>query len=254
MSDAQTALPVRSETDGTDERLHVKIVDGTNPAVNQATVDSDKNLHVEIHGNSPAGVDKVVRTSEIGALTPDGMYDVTNNTKPGNVGVIAHTRSATPGDSTQNKRVTAVSHASENNTCMDVSFHDENGLAYSDSNPVPVTVVPLEGGVPIHNYQTSSSVAKNVSVQHDYTVSAGKTLQLNQILVSASGKLKVVVQIESTAFDTKIVQFNSVANTNLDIDLARVILVAAAKKVRLIITSLENAPQDVYSTVIGMEK
>lgn len=252
MSDAQTALPVRTEADGTDERLHMKIVDGVNPSINQASVDSDKNLHVEIHGNSPSSVDKVVRTSELGAITPDGMYDATNNTKPGNVGVIAHTRNATPSDATQNKRVSAVTVSDV--TSMDVSLHDEAGVAYSDTNPLPVTMVPLEGGDGTHNYATSASVAKNVTVTHDYTVTLLHTLYLDQVLVSASGKIKVVVQIEGTVFDTKIVQFNSVAQTNINIRLSRPLVALAGKKVRLMITSLENAPQDVYSTIVGIEK
>jgi len=252
MVDALTALPVRTEADGTDERLHMKIVDGTNPAIYQATVDSDKNLHVEIHGNTPGSADKVIRTSELGAITPDGVYDLTNNSKPGNLGLIAHTRSLTPGDTTQNKRVSAVTVSDV--TSLDVALHDESGVAYSDTNPLPVTFVPLEGGDGLHNYQTSASVAKNISVSQDYTVTALHTLYLDQILVSASGKIKLVVQIEGTIFDTKIVQFNSVAKTTLDIRLSRPLVALAGKKVRLIITSLENAPQDVYSTIVGIEK
>ena len=44
MADYDSGLPIRSEVDGTDERVHVKIVDGTtDPAVNQTRVDSDNN-------------------------------------------------------------------------------------------------------------------------------------------------------------------------------------------------------------------
>ena len=54
MSDYKSGLPVRSEADGTDERLQTKIVDATSPDTQQMEVDSDNNAHVEVHGNNPA--------------------------------------------------------------------------------------------------------------------------------------------------------------------------------------------------------
>jgi hypothetical protein len=254
MADYNSGLPIRSEADGTDERLHVKIVDGTNPAVNQTTVDSDKNLHVEIHGDDPSAVDHVIRVSELGALTPDGVYDASNNTKPGNSGLVGHTRAATPGDAEQVERLTAIANGSIH--ALDVSLHDEDGAVFSESNPLPVTVVGSEGA-PINDYATSSAVAAGSSVNHDYTVTALKTLKLDQIECSASGKIKVEVKVETAAasgvFNTKWVQFNSTANPNTSLDLRELVSQVAGAKIRVVLTNKDNQPMDVYSTISGHE-
>lgn len=255
MSDKDTALPIRSQADGLDERVHVKIVDGTNPSVNQTTVDSDKNLHVEIHGDDPAASDKVVRLSELGAITPDGVYDVTNNTKPGNSGLIAHQRSATPGDATQTERITSVTYATDNVKALDVALHDENGAPFSISNPLPTVVVETEGGVEVQDHQASAlPLAVNGVENHDYTVTVGKTLKMFQILASASGKIKVEVSVDIGAgLVVKATYFNSTATPNVDTTFKIPFSVAATKQVRIAITNRDNQPMDVYSTVIGVE-
>jgi len=252
-TDYKSGLPVRTESDGADERLHVKIVDGTNPAVNQMTVDSDQNAHAEMHGNDPLGVDRVVRTSELGALTPDGVYDASDNTKPGNSGLIASVRDASPSDTTQTQRVTAVTNSTKR--LLDVSMHDENGDAFSASNPLPVTSVDSEGDE-VNDYVTAT-VAKDATSDHDYTVTVAKTLKLSQIWASASGKMKIEVKVEtavaSGTFLTKFVGFNSTANTNVNIDIKENIAVAAGVRVRITKTNLDNQPQDLYSTISGHE-
>jgi hypothetical protein len=255
MADQNTSLPVRSQADGTDERLHVKIVDGTNsPAVNQVEVDADNNLHTEIHGNDPTGTDRVVRTSELGALTPDGVYDVANNTVPGNVGLVASVRDAAPGDTTQTQRLTAVTNG--NKRLLDVSMHDENGAAFSASNPLPVTVVDSEG-TEVNDYNTGAAVAAAGSSNHDYTVTAATTLKLSSIWAAASGKMKIQVQVEtavaSNTFTTRFVGFNSTANPNIHVPIGENISVAAGVRVRVIRTNLDNQAQDVYSTISGHE-
>lgn len=257
MADQDTSLPIRSEIDGTDERVHVKIVDGTNsPAVNQTEVDSDNNLHVEIHGNDPAGDDQVIRTSELGAVTPDGIYDASNNTKPGNVGVIASQRNASTDDTTQTERITSVTDGGGTVTSMDVALHDEDGEAYSSSNPMPVTVVDSEGSE-INDYNTSAALASDASSNHDYTVTALKTFKLSQIWATASGKLKIEVQVETgvstDSWTTKFVGFNSTANPNISITVKENIAVAAGVRVRIIRTNRDNQAQDVYSTISGHE-
>lgn len=253
MSDYNSGLPVRSEADGSDERVQVKIRDSSNPALG-ATVDADGNLHTEIHGNDPAAADRVVRTSELGALTPDGVYDATNNTKPGNSGLIASTRNATPGDTTQTQRITSVT--SSNIRALDVSLHDGSGNDFSPSNPLTVTVVGSPG-TEINNHLSSAAVAAGSPVSHDYTVTGGTTLSLSQIFASASGKMKIEVQTESGVatgiFATKFVGFNSTANPNIEIPINENITVAAGVRVRVIRTNKDNQSQDLYSTISGHE-
>src|SRR5690606_13158800 len=110
-ADYNSGLPIRSEADGADDRVQTKIVDAQNPDTQQMKVDTDGNAHAEMHGNDPAGIDRVQRLSELGAVTPDGLYDASDNTKPGNIGLIANTRDVTPSDSTQTERLTSIQNA-----------------------------------------------------------------------------------------------------------------------------------------------
>jgi len=252
MSDYNSGLPVRTEADGTDERLHAKIVDGADPT-KRMTVDSDLNAHVEVHGNNPTGGDEVLRLSEIGALTPDGVYDASNNTKPGNSGLIASTRNATPSDTTQTQRITSITNALKR--LLDVSIHDEDGNAFSASNPLPVTSVDSEG-VEVNDYGMDT-VAAGASATHDYTVTALKTLKLSQVWASASGKMKIEIKIEtavaSGVYTTKYVGFNSTANPNIDVPVKENITVAAGVRVRVIRSNLDKQSQDLYTTIGGHE-
>lgn len=253
MSDYNSSLPVRTEADGTDERLHVKIVDGTTPS-QRTTVDTDGNVHAEMHGNDPAGTDRVLRTSELGAMTPDGVYDVAANTKPGNSGLIASVRDAAPSDTTQTQRITSVTNGTKR--LLDVSMHDENGAPFSASNPLPVTSVDSEGSE-VNDYATAAAVAAAASSNHDYTVTAATTLKLSQIEASASGKMKMEVQLEtavaSGVFNTKWVMFNSTANTNMSLAIKENPAIIAGVRVRVKLTNLDKQAMDVYSTISGHE-
>lgn len=257
MADYNSGLPIRSEADGVDEKVIVKVVDGIGGGTNQMSVDADKNAHVEIHGNDPAAVDRVVRLSELGAITPDGVYDVANNTKPGNAGTIVHTRAVTPGDADQNIRATGINSSVDTNVwAQDVAIRDEQGNPFSASNPLPVTSVDSEG-TEVNDYATSASVAAAASVTHDYTVTALKTLKLTQIEAAASGKLKIVVALETGVatgvFTTKWVKFNSTAAPNIELEISEAPAIAAGVRVRVTLTNKDLQPMDVYSTISGHE-
>lgn len=255
MADYASGLPVRSEADGADERLHVKVVDGTTPA-QRMIVDTDGNAHAEMHGNDPAGTDRVMRLSELGAVTPDGVYDVADNTKPGNVGLIASSRDAAVGDATQTERLTSVTDGGGTVKALDVSLHDEDGEAFSATNPLPVTILDSEG-VEINNYNTAAAVAAAATSNHDYTVTAATTFTFTQFHASASGKMKIVVSVEtavaSGTFTPRWTMFNSTANPNMDKTIREPITVAAGVRVRIARTNLDNQAQDVYSTISGHE-
>jgi len=255
MADFNSSLPVRSEADGTDARVQVKIVDGVTPST-IATVDSDKNVHIEAHGNAPAGTDEVLRLSELGAVTPDGLYDATNNTKPGNLGLITSTRVASPGDTTQTQRLTSITDTGGTVRALDISLHDQLGNAYTETNPLFVTSAP-NPGTEINDYNTAAAVAAAGTSNHDYTVTAGKTLSLSQVWYSASGKMKAEVQIETGVatgiFNTKFVGFNSTAEPSNAIPIKENILVAAGVRVRVIRTNKDNQAEDLYTTISGHE-
>lgn len=258
MADYDSGLPIRTQADGTDERVQSKIVGNATGAVsgvdNHLAIDNDKNAHVEVHGNNPLGVDEILRLSEIGAITPDGVYDVTNNTKPGNVGLIASARDVAPSDTTQTQRLTSVTNGTKR--LLDIALHDESGAVFSTSNPLPVTSVDSEG-TEVNNYDTALALAAGATSNHDYTVTAATTLKLTQIWATASAKLRIEVQVETGVatgtFNTYFVGFNSTADPNIDLNLKEAISVAAGVRVRVIRRNNDNQAQDVYSTICGHE-
>jgi hypothetical protein len=130
-----------------------------------------------------------------------------------------------------------------------------NSAFVSSSNPLPVT--SASPGTSINDQKSASSIAAALTDNHDYTVTTLKTLTLNQIEYSASGKVKVIVSVEtgvaSGTFTTRFTQFNSTAETNGSIKLSNPISVAAGVRVRVAMTNRDLAAQDLYSTISGYE-
>lgn len=131
------------------------------------------------------------------------------------------------------------------------------GTAVSGANPVPVTISSSTPGTAIQNYNTGVAIAASATSNHDYTVTAAKTLNLARIWASASGKLKIEVQYETAAgsgvFNTKFVGFNSTATPNIDITIISVFPQVTGAKIRVIRTNLDKQAEDVYSTIEGTE-
>ncbi len=256
MADFNSALPVRSESDGVDAKVVVKIIDGTNGGTNQMSVDADKNAHVENHGNDPAGLDVAQVLTEEGRTTSRGDYDVATNTKPSSNAQILHARVATPTEADQTFRPTGVASSVDNAKAADVAIRDEAGNPFTTDNPLPVTYVDSEGDE-VNDYDTAAAVAANASSNHDYTVTAAKRLKLSQVAFAGSGKLKVEVQVETgvatDTFETRFVAFNSTASPSGVVPINENITVAAGVRVRAIRTNRDNQAQDVYTTICGHE-
>lgn len=130
-------------------------------------------------------------------------------------------------------------------------------LAVNTDGSINVVIADATPGTAINNYNTVAAVAAAATSNHDYTVTAAKTFYLNQVEATASGKVKIEVQIETAAasgtFNTRFVQFNSTADTNMTIHLENPITVAAGVRVRVIRTNKDNQAQDLYSTISGYE-
>lgn len=116
-------------------------------------------------------------------------------------------------------------------------------------------VMQEDSGLEVVNYNTAASLASSSSSNHDWTSAAAS--KLYQVLASASGKLKVEVQIETAAasniFNTIAVGFNSTANPNINIALSKYAAVPNGARVRVIRTNLDNQAQDVYSTIVAVQ-
>lgn len=257
MSDKKLGQPIRTEVDGLDERVHTKIVDFADPSgTDKQTEVSEKLVHVRDHGQDPAGLKVQLKLSEEGYANTQGDYDASTNTTPSSNAVIAHDRNATPGMTHQNKRITGVTNGTRHT--MDVSVHDEEGVPYSISNPMPVQQVGGTEGDEVNNYNTAASVAVDAVSNHDYTVTALKTLVLKKVSATASARGKYQVAIEtavaSGTFNVVETKFGSASHSNVEFDFSEApISVAAGVKVRVIRTNTDLDAQDVYSTIKGIE-
>lgn len=260
MADYDSGLPIRSEADGADERVHVKLVDHTTPAQG-ATIDTDGDLHIEMHGNKVTDQsDLVMELSEEGKVMTRGHYDVTDCSEPASLGLIVSQRSGTPGYTTMTLRPTAVS-GEANSMCLDIALHDELGNYYDADNPLPVTLEENEGDE-IHDFDKAVAIVKDASSNHTYSVANGKTLLLYGVLASASGKMKVELSIGdgevAEAFVDKAVNFNSTAKPECSIELQRVPIkivgTVNTTTIKVVKTNLDNQAQDLYSTFIGVER
>jgi hypothetical protein len=263
MSDFNSSLPVRTEAPGD---VIAKIADATIPS-QQLAVGADGSINVTDNGGSLTvdAIDLDIRdlssaqdSVEVLQATHDNL-NANANLQVGDVDV-ANGNPVPVSDAGGSLTVDAIDldirDLAAATDSVSAWLKDEAGNAFSSSNPLPVVMVESEG-VEINNFNTVSAVAAAATSNHDYTVTALKTLMLTQIEASASGKMKMEVQVETGAatdvFNTRFVQFNSTAETNMTITLKEPIAVAAGVRVRVIRTNRDNQSMDVYSTICGHE-
>lgn len=263
-NDIEAGLPVRSYQDGTDERVLVKIQDGADPGgVDKTAEVSERKVHIRNHSKDSDGNDQEQLLSQEGHSLTNGDYDASLNKRPSSQGLIAHDRkdtAETPAEADQNKRPTAVAYdngVDETVVCLDMSLHDEDGVPYSVTNPLPVSLEQSEGEEINEHFESATPVTKNNSDDQTYTVTAGKEFQLEQFGVSASGLCKGELFIETGVgtgvFTSKGVLFNSTAMPNAERRLARPIKVAAGVIVKIERTNYDNQAQGLYSFISGLE-
>jgi len=311
MADIQSAIKIRSEDDGSDERVHVKLVDGSTPS-QRATVSTTGELSTFVHG-SDSGTETAITVDSSGHLQidvltapstvvtatqldiddlnfSDDKVDASGSTLGANSGVdigdvTINNGSAgaavniqdggntisiddaggtlTVDDGGSSLTVDAVDLDIRNLVALTdlvmVNGSDDGGttariLKTDSAGVLEVSFASNPAGDEVHDYNTSSSVAKNASVNHDYTVTAAKVLSLDQIWASASGAIKIEVIEDPSGTPVTIgVGFSSAANPVVDMAMKKPFSVAATIVVRITITNLDNTSQDVYSTLIGSE-
>lgn len=119
-----------------------------------------------------------------------------------------------------------------------------------------INVIPQEDpGTELVTYSVSPSVAAGASANHDFLFATAS--RLYQVLSSASGKLKVEIQIETAAasntFTTICVRFNSTATPDCDMTLSKYAVIPAGARVRVIKTNKDTQAQDLYSTIVAIQ-
>lgn len=131
------------------------------------------------------------------------------------------------------------------------------GADVSNANPVPVVLSSTVSGTSVNKYNTTSALAAAASVNHDYSVTATKTMNVRKFWISGSGKIKAECQIspDGTTFTSYWVGFNSTSDPNISIDLDTLEIsdTGTGAKIRIIVTNKDLLAQDVYSTISGTE-
>jgi hypothetical protein len=70
----------------------------------------------------------------------EGVYDVTSNPNPDNIGVIGNERSISTTQVQQTQRITAIRGSNDTDTVsQDISLHDGDGNKYTNTNRLPIT-------------------------------------------------------------------------------------------------------------------
>jgi len=221
-----------------------------------ADFDSSLPIRTEANGDVVAHLADGTVTTQLLKINADGSID-TNTTIPVGSKIIVTDGTddlEVNADGSINAVVTATDLDIRDLTAVSdsVAAHlfDEAGAAFSLTNPLPVEVVSDASGVEVVDYQTSAAVAKDASVNHDYTVTATKTLLVAGLWVSGSGKLKAQLLVNGVV---KYVGFNSTANPNIDIPIYKILKGLTTEVVRVTLTNLDNQAQDLYSTLSGLE-
>lgn len=229
MADLDGALPIRTELPGD---VAAKIVDATDPS-RGLKVNADGSIDTQIR---PLSSD----TDSIQVQTGDNALAINED---GSINAVV---AATDLD---------IRDLDADQDSVSAHLKDADGNPFSAENPLPVSIEESKGDE-VADFQTTAAVAVGSPANHDYMVSASKTLVGESVFASGSGRIKVEVKIEGDpdVFATKFVGFNSVANPNVDIPLRKILKQIAAKKVRITITNLDKQAQDVYSTITGVER
>jgi len=258
MADLDYEAPLMTRTKGDADELHQnKIVDYADPTGSEKQAEvSEKLLHIRAYGEDGDNAKQQLKLSQLGRIIPDGIYDASNNKTPGHVGLIGMVRNASPAESQQTLRLTAIANGAGDVRALDVAIRDEDGEPFSDDNPLPVTVEPE--GDKIHDFLQDDGVAKDGSANHDYNVVDGKTFFCKKIKVAGRGETKFEVQLgdgaASEVFATKAVILGSPAQKTYRVKFEpplEVVGTTDSTNLRVIKTNLDQ-DTNLYSTIMGI--
>ena len=127
---------------------------------------------------------------------------------------------------------------------IEAYLKDGSGADYTALNPLPVEF--FENQTESFDYNQSVAIAANASSTHTYAAPAG--FKLKESFISASGKIKAELKINSV---TVAVGFNSTANPNISFRFEKG-LNASGVNIEIIKTNLDKQSQDLYSTIVGI--
>ncbi len=225
-----SALPTGASTSAlqTSGNASLSSIDTKTPALGQALAASS--------------VPVVLTAAQLTTLTPLSSVTVTQ-ASGANLHVNVDNFPATQAISAVSLPLPTGASTSANQTTANAS------LASIDAKltaPISVVIASSSGTTKVNDYSTSAAVAAGASSTHTYT--APSTFTFDEVFASASGKMKIEIQVNSV---TKFVGFNSTASPNIVYQLYNPITVTSGQTVTIIRTNKDNLAQDVYSTICG---
>lgn len=244
MSDFNSSLPIRTETNGD---VVVKVVDGT--VTSQAlAVDAAGKVYAKL--NDGSGNDITSQANGAQRALDVGINVAGVQIDPRQV------RALTAADVVTVEEIVQPLPAGTN--LLGGTDIYVGGVIASDTNPVPVSMSAAPLGDVVNNYNTAAALAAAGTSNHTYTITSTKSFQGKKIHAASSGKLKIEVQTspDGVAFSTIFVAFNSTATPNIDVDMDQILFLQAAgtgAAIRVIRTNKDSQAQDVYSTISGIE-
>jgi len=231
MADQNTSLPVRTETAGD---VIVKL--------------SDKTIVSQQLAISAAGEASIAQATAANLKAQVHLFDEAGAAYA--AGNPLATETIVSGAAIDPRSIRALT----SSDVVRANIFDEAGVAFSTGNPMPVFVTNTSGaGTELNHYQTNAAIAAAATSNHDYTA-VGSSLLLNRVLASASGKMKIEVQIDPdgvSGYSTLCVNFNSTSEPNMAPEFAPVEIIVGGK-IRVIRTNKDNQAQDLYSTLVGV--
>lgn len=221
MADYDSSLPIRTESAGD---VDIFVSDATTPT-QKLKVNADGSIDSNV--TIPAG-SKIIIT--------DGTEDLAINVD----GSINSVVTATDLDI----RDLVFANDKVDVSGSSVNILDENGDAFSSSNPLPVEF--FESKAESFDFHTGTAIASDASTTH--TFAAPANFKLKDVYVSGSGKLRAELRINSAVVA---VGFNSTANPQVSWRFQKG-LNASSVNVEVVIVNLDKQAQDLYSTIIGL--
>lgn len=258
MSDLLASLPIRTENPGD---VRIAIVDSSNPLLG-ATVDSSGNLKTSATFSGTVTVEQPTG-SNLHTVVDSGSISVDNfpATQPisGTVTVVQPTGTnlhtvLDSGTLTDITNPVAVTQSGS----WAVAVKDSSGNDITTANPLPVFISASVPGAEVNDYNTTTVAGNGGTNNHTYIITASKTFKGKKFWASASGLLRIDVQVstDGSLFNTKWTGFNSAAdpNINIELDVFSVTDSGVGSAIRIIRTNREKTAMDVYSTISGVEQ
>lgn len=228
-----------------DRKLLVRMVGASDG--NRADVDSSGNVKAILAANDGVDIGDVTINNAAGASAV--------NIQDGGNSITVDAVDLDIRDLTSASDSVAVLQATHDNLNANVNLQVSD-TDVSATNPVPVTIVGATSATEVIDRRTTVTVAKDASTDHDYTVTATKTLILKGIGVSASGAMRFDILTGPVAgLSTVYTGFTTGSKLNETITFPQPIEVpdTSTGTVRVTLRNDDNQAMDVFSTVFGEE-